>query len=92
VIPLFYLRTSRMYWSPPSGTRKRKVGCSNSIRSKGSRRHYGACLCGHTVYRGWGIGKGEPEIGHRSFNGGRCAQHAASELLTAVFVKVEPAR
>jgi hypothetical protein len=57
-------------WAPsPSGTRKRSDECSDSIRSKGLRRPYGACWCGHTVYRGWGIGTGEPESGHRMSNG-----------------------
>lgn len=33
-------------------------------RSKGFRRHYDALLCGHTIYRGWGIDTDEPESGH----------------------------
>jgi hypothetical protein len=32
---LFYLRTSRLWAPSPSGTRKRKAGRSDSIRSKG---------------------------------------------------------
>jgi len=35
VLPLFYLRTSRVWTPCPSGSRKRKVGRSDSIRSIG---------------------------------------------------------
>jgi hypothetical protein len=40
VMPLFYLRTSSTYWSPPRGTRKRS-GRSDSIRSKGFEKDHG---------------------------------------------------
>jgi DNA modification methylase len=39
-MPLFYLRTSSTYWSPPSTTRKRS-GRSDSIRSKGFEKDHG---------------------------------------------------
>ena len=39
-MPLFYLRTSS-WWAPsPGATRKRKVGHSDSIRSKGFREDH----------------------------------------------------
>ena len=39
-MPLFYLRTSSSYSPPPSGTRKRKAGYSDSIRSKGLKKDH----------------------------------------------------
>jgi hypothetical protein len=55
--------------SSPKSIRKRKTERSDSLRSKGFHMHYGACLCGHTIYRGWGIGTGEPESGHGMSDG-----------------------
>src|SRR5215212_12275233 len=34
-MPLFYFRTTSSWASSPNSTRKRKAGCSDSIRSKG---------------------------------------------------------
>jgi hypothetical protein len=45
--------SSSLFAPSPSATRKRKAGCSDSIRSKGFRKHYGQCLCGHTTSRRW---------------------------------------
>jgi hypothetical protein len=42
--------------SSPKSIRKRKTECSDSIRSKGVRKHYSAELCAHTTCLALGIG------------------------------------
>ena len=44
VMPHFYLRTSRVWTPCPSGSRKRKAGRSDSIRSIGFALHQAAMI------------------------------------------------
>ena len=63
----FYLRTSRVWTPCPSGTRKRKAGRSDSIRSMGLvRTLYSAYLCGYTTCRGRGTVTYQSESAHQT--------------------------